>query len=136
MPSEPPAPAACELVRRFQEQELSENADYALLQHSRAHLHNKLMQKKFFLKQLRLLYAQLDKTHNYQELVDALVGHRALLREIFAMERGARRARRAHAPPMIAWHKYGVDVEQYLLAQDDAASRALVHQSGWVFHDV
>lgn len=126
-------PAACAFARQFQQQDLSECSDYALLAHSKAHLHNKLLQKKYFIKQLQQLYTQLDKTRNYQEFEDALLGHCALLREIFALERGNHIVRQS---PTIDWHKYGLDVEAYLLAQDDAATRALVHNSGWVFHDM
>ncbi|SCU92816.1 LAFA_0F13058g1_1 [Lachancea sp. 'fantastica'] len=144
--------SAARFVRQFQEEDLAENSDYALLKHTRAHLQNKLLRKKYLVKQLQLLYAQLDKTRNYQEFVDTLMGSRPLLREVFALEQHSKLSSQVTAEarqnqhqqqhsswgdvatPSIKWSKYGVDVEEYLLAND--ASRDLVHQSGWVFHDM
>ncbi|SCW00290.1 LAFE_0C00892g1_1 [Lachancea fermentati] len=115
-------------VRQFQEEELSANADYSVLEHTRSHLHNKLLQRKYFLKQLQLLYAQLDKTRNYQEFVDTLIGNRELLREIFVLDRQEKLV-----SPTVEWSKYGVDVEAYLM---EHGNRQLVNESGWVFKDM
>ncbi|CEP61093.1 Ahc2p LALA0_S02e06568g [Lachancea lanzarotensis] len=142
--------SAARFVRQFQEDDLAENSDYALLKHTKAHLQNKLLRKKYLVKQLQVLYAQLDKTRNYQEFVDTLMGSRQLLREVFALEQHSETSSKVTSEvrhhhhhhssrsdvttPSINWNKYGIDVEEYLLAND--ASRDLVHQSGWVFHDM
>ncbi|SCV04101.1 LAME_0H15764g1_1 [Lachancea meyersii CBS 8951] len=138
--------SAARFVRQFQEEDLAENPDYALLKHTKAHLQNRQLRKKYLVKQLQLLYAQLDKTRNYQEFVDTLMGSRQLLSEIFALEKHKERssvvtpvirngARSSDlVAPSVNWSHYGIDVEEYLLASD--ASRDLVHQSGWVFHDM
>ncbi|SCU77700.1 LANO_0A01046g1_1 [Lachancea nothofagi CBS 11611] len=147
MSKKPVEMPAARFVRQFQAEDLDENSDYALLKHTQAHLQNQVLQKKYLTKQLQLLYAQLDKTRNYQEFVDTLMGSRQLLSEIFALEKHSVRqtggrvrkrngsSRKDLAPiPSVPWHQYGVDVEQYLLASDEG--RDLVHQSGWVFHDM
>ncbi|SCU92184.1 LADA_0F14928g1_1 [Lachancea dasiensis] len=167
MSEKPVEKPAARFVRQFQQQDLADSPDYALLNHTRTHLNSRVLQKKYLTKQLQLLYTQIDKTRNYQEFVDTLARNRSLLSDIFRVEKdghvvqrragavsagsgksvgsGQRRrgvsaalaaATSTHGVliPSVPWHQYGVDVEQYLLASDE--SRDLVHQSGWVFHDM
>ncbi|SCU77402.1 LAMI_0A01024g1_1 [Lachancea mirantina] len=101
-------------VKRFQAADLTDNSDFSLLAHASTHLHGKLRQQTGFVKQLQLLYAELDKTHSYQELVEALAANRSLLREVFTLEAGgrARSAAAAHAPT-VDWTRYGIDAGDY-----------------------
>lgn len=108
--------AACDSVREFQGQELGQNHDYSTLSHHRGHLEARLLRQQYLGKRLQLLYAQIDKTRNYQEFVDVLMNSRSLLREIFTVEAQGRRA--TAAEPEVDWSKFGVDLQAYV-ADDD-----------------
>lgn len=117
-------------LQEFQRADVRDNTDYMLLAHSRDHLNGKLLQKKYFMKQLSLFYAQLDKTRNYQEFVDALMGNRELLREIFTLEKFQQSSRLI--PSSVDWSKFGLDMEAYLFQE---GKESLCNESGWVFSD-
>lgn len=117
-------------LQEFQRADVRDNTDYMLLAHSRDHLNGKLLQKKYFMKQLSLFYAQLDKTRNYQEFVDALMGNRELLREIFTLEKFQQSNRLI--PSSVNWSKFGLDMEAYLFQE---GKESLCNESGWVFSD-
>lgn len=117
-------------LQEFQRADVRDNTDYMLLAHSRDHLNGKLLQKKCFMKQLSLFYAQLDKTRNYQEFVDALMGNRELLREIFTLEKFQQSNRLI--PSSVDWSKFGLDMEAYLFQE---GKESLCNESGWVFSD-
>lgn len=104
--------AVCDSVREFQRQELAQNDDYSTLAQHKGHLEARLLRHQYLSKRLQLLYAQIDKTRNYQEFVDVLMNSRSLLREIFTMEAQGRRTNSAE--PEVDWSKFGVDLQAYV----------------------
>lgn len=115
--------------QQFQQQALDESMDYRVLQQYRTHLNNTLTLKQHLLKQLTLLYSQLDECRNMQELMDVLMTQRQLLQSIFTLEKNTGASQ---AAPTVKWSKYGLDVEQYLVEMGRAD---LVERSAYPFHD-
>lgn len=111
------SPGACEWAQAFQKQELSQNEDYSTLAQHKSHLEARLLRQQYLGKRLQLLYAQIDKTRNYQEFVDVLMNSRSLLREIFTVEAQSKRA--SGTEPEIDWSKFGVDLQEYVANDDE-----------------
>ncbi|AGO13648.1 AaceriAGL228Cp [[Ashbya] aceris (nom. inval.)] len=116
-------------VAKFQAEPLHDSRDYVVLQQARRHADRRLAEVRYVAKQMQQLYQQLDKTRNYQEFVDVLMNNRALLREVFTLEKNT--ARRV-ATPRVQWSKYGVDVEAYVIERGRSALGAAC---GWGFED-
>lgn len=107
-----------ESVEEFQKRSLCEDVDYSMLSHQKDFLDNKLLQKKYFNKQLLLLYSQLERTRNYQEFVDVLMNNRSLLREIFTLE-GQSFTSSLVEPELDLSFKFGIDVQEYINDDDE-----------------
>ncbi|CCF59021.1 hypothetical protein KAFR_0F04260 [Kazachstania africana CBS 2517] len=105
-------------VKEFQDKSIDENLDYALLKHEKSHLQRKLTEQRYFYKQLQVLYSQVEKTKNYQEFIDVLTNLKPLLREIFTLEGQQRRSSKFSTDIDIDWTKYGIDVLEYVSAND------------------
>ncbi|CAG98100.1 Ahc2p [Kluyveromyces lactis] len=119
----------CSRAVQFQSQGMEESMDYNVLQQYQTHLNNTLTLKQHLLKQLTLLYGQLDECRNMQELMDVLMTQRQLLQSIFTLEKNTGVSQEA---PTVKWSKYGLDVEQYLV---ETGRADLVERSGYPFHD-
>lgn len=116
-------------VKEFQSQDLEKSMDNRVLSQHQTHLNNTLTLKQHLLKQLTVLYGQLDECRNMQELMDVLMTQRQLLQSIFTLEKSSGVV---SASPSISWAKYGLDIEQYLVSIGRAD---LVERSGYPFHD-
>lgn len=108
-------------VQEFQEQDVGEDVDYSVLAHQKIFLENKLLRKKYFNKQLQLLYSQLERTRNYQEFVDVLMNNRSLLREIFTLE-GETERNPLVEPDVDFCSKFGFNIQEYINNDDQLLS--------------
>ncbi|SMN20657.1 similar to Saccharomyces cerevisiae YCR082W AHC2 Component of the ADA histone acetyltransferase complex [Maudiozyma saulgeensis] len=101
-------------VQEFQGKDLEENEDLRALLQQKKYLERKLVEKQEFETKLQQLYDQIDRTKNYQELVDGLTNCRALLSEIFTREGQAKRNPLQAGQIELDWSKYGLDLAAYV----------------------
>ncbi|KAL3231600.1 ADA histone acetyltransferase complex component 2 [Nakaseomyces bracarensis] len=106
-------------ITTFQEANIEENNDHMLLSQSKKCLERKLVEQQYLCKQMQLMYTLLDKTRNFQEFTDVLMNSRNLLREIFTLEGHMKRSAHLSSVPRIDWEKYGIDITEYIAADDE-----------------
>ncbi|CCC70061.1 hypothetical protein NCAS_0D04800 [Naumovozyma castellii] len=106
-------------MTEFQAKPVEENIDYAALMHHKLHLERKLEQQRHFTQQLHLLYAELGKSHNYDEFINVLTENRPLLREIFTLEGSKMRNRTLKQKVDVDWSKYGLDISEYICDNEE-----------------
>lgn len=109
-----------ESVAKFQEANLHEDLDYAVLEQRRTQLETLILERESFIKNLCGLFHRVQKTKNYQEFVDVLTGSRDLLREIFTVENGFQKQNWANHEdiPHIDWDRFALDINAYIAKND------------------